>query len=265
MNNVKLTIPLILYNALYFSGLKTFIVTHPPTGLKHLDVSYNALETLPEWLSGCSELRSLFASNNGITFLPDHIFCNQMPYLHTLQLAYNQLPYLPLIQRHLPIEDLFLQNNSLSCLPDNLFKFVPNIKVLNLSNNRLCDIPKPDEELQIEKLFLTANCLTDKSLEKISPYLKHLKILHAAYNGFTTLPDNCALYWTELEELVLSGNRLLRLPENINRLQHLSILRVHSNLLQTVPRLSNLTSLRILDLAHNQLDRIDLTSVTPRI
>lgn len=186
-----------------------------------------------------------------------------MPYLHTLQLAYNQLPYLPLIQRQLPIEDLFLQNNSLSCLPDNLFKFVPNIKVLNLSNNRLCDIPKPDEELQIEKLFLTANCLTDKSLEKISPYLKHLKILHAAYNGFTTLPDNCALYWTELEELVLSGNRLLRLPENINRLQHLSILRVHSNLLQTVPRLSNLTSLRILDLAHNQLDRIDLTSVTP--
>ncbi|KAG5884664.1 hypothetical protein JTB14_033203 [Gonioctena quinquepunctata] len=243
--------------------LKNLTLTHPPTGLRHLDISYNDLETLPDWLSGCKELRSLFASNNSILSLPDHLFCNEMPFLHTLQLAYNQLQYLPFFERNIPIQELFLQNNSLSSLPENFFKFVPNIRVLNLSNNRLCDLPKPDEVSQIEKLFLTANCLNDKSLGRLASFLRNLRTLHAAYNNFTTLPENCASFWTELEELVVSGNKLLRLPEDIDRMKHLSVLRVHSNLLQSIPKLCTLTSLRVLDLAHNQLDRVDLTSLIP--
>lgn len=228
-----------------------------------MDVSYNELESLPEWLSGCRELRSLFASNNNIKSLPDHLFCNEMPYLHTLQLAYNELQTLPMIQRRLPIQELFLQNNSLSTLPENFFKYVYNIKVLNLSNNRLCEIPKPEKCLPLEKLFLTANCLTDKSLERAFQYLRNLKILHVAYNNLTSLPENCASHWTEIEELVVSGNKLVRLPRNIGSLKHLAVLRVHSNLLQNIPELSNLLSLRVLDLAHNQLDRIDLTALIP--
>ncbi|KAH1013515.1 hypothetical protein HUJ04_002499 [Dendroctonus ponderosae] len=243
--------------------LKTFSTTHPPIRLSHLDVSYNDLQTLPDWLSGCNELRSLFASNNSITALPNHIFCNEMPCLQTVQLAYNQLHCLPMIQRRLPIQELFLQNNSLSNLPDNFFQFVRTIKVLNVSNNRLVDIPKPDEMLMLEKLFLTANCLIDKSLEKLAPYLRNIKTLHIAYNNVTSLPHNCARYWSELEELVLSGNKILRLPEDVDQLKHLSVLRVHSNLLQTIPKLSNLIKLRVLDLAHNQLDRVDLTSLIP--
>ncbi|KAJ3653311.1 hypothetical protein Zmor_012570 [Zophobas morio] len=243
--------------------LKHLILAHPPQSLKHLDVCYNELETLPEWLCGCSELRCLFASNNLLTTLPDHLFCNEMPFLHTLQIAYNQLQYLPTIQRRLPIQEMFLQNNSLAALPENFFKFVHCIRVLNLSNNRLCDLPTPDEPLQLEKLFLTANCLIDKSLEKISPYLRNIKILHAAYNSFTALPEDCAMSWTEIEELVFSGNKLLKLPDRIGFLKHLAVLRVHSNLLQSIPKLSNLVCLRVLDLAHNQLDRIDLTSLIP--
>lgn len=245
------------------SGLKKLTVAHAPLGLKHMDVSYNELESLPDWLSGCSELRSLFASNNMLSSLPDHLFCNEMPFLQTLQLAYNNIQYLPAIQRRLLLQDLFLQNNSLSTLPENFFKFVKNIKVLNLSNNRLCDLPKPDEVLQLEKLFITANCLVDRSLEKLCPYLRNLKTLHAAYNSFTALPEHCPLYWSELEELVASGNKLLKLPDNIDRLRHLSVLRVHSNLLQSIPKLSHLLSLRVLDLAHNQLDRIDLSALIP--
>lgn len=170
--------------------------------------------------------------------LPDHLFCNEMPFLHTVQLAYNQLESLPNIQRRLPIQEMFLQNNSLSILPENFFKYIPSIKVLNLSNNRLCDLPQPEDDLHLEKLYITANCLTDKSLEKLVRYLRSLKSLHAAYNNFTSMPESCPQYWTEIEELVFSGNKLLRLPENIGRLKHLSVLRVHSNLLQNIPQLS---------------------------
>ncbi|CAG9826129.1 unnamed protein product [Diabrotica balteata] len=245
------------------NNLKNISVAHPPKGLKHLDISYNELETLPSWLSECNELRSLFASNNNLLYLPENVFLNELPFLHTLQLAYNQLQSLPSISKRLPIQELFMQNNSLSNLPETFFKFFPNIKVLNLSNNRLCDLPKPDEVLQIEKLFLTANCLIDKSLERLAAFLRNIKILHIAYNNFTSLPENCAIFWSELEELVVSGNKLLKLPENIERIKHLSVLRVHSNLLQTAPKLSSLSNLRVLDLAHNQLDRIDLTLLIP--
>ncbi|GJQ83774.1 Phlpp [Trypoxylus dichotomus] len=244
-------------------SITSLTVTHPPVLLKHMDVSYNEMETLPDWLSGCQELRSLFASNNNIKTLPDHLFCNEMPYLHTVQLAYNQIQYIPAIQRKLPIQELFLQNNSLSLLPENFFRAIYNIKVLNVSNNRLCDLPKPLDVLQLEKLFLTANCLNDKALEKISHCLRNLKIFHAAYNNFTAIPENCCMYWGEIEEIVFSGNKLLKLPDNIGALRHLSVLRVHSNLLQTIPKLSSLLALRVLDLAHNQLDRVDLTDLIP--
>ncbi|XP_030746678.1 protein phosphatase PHLPP-like protein isoform X2 [Sitophilus oryzae] len=243
--------------------LKSFTTSQPPLHLSHFDISYNDLESLPDWLSGCSELRSLFASNNALTSLPDHLFCNEMPFLQTVQLAYNQLQSLPMIQRRLPIRELFLQNNSLSSLPENFFKFVSTIKVLNLSNNRLVDLPKPEDVLVLEKLLLTANCLIDKSLDKMTPYLRNIKTLHVAYNNLTSLPEACPNYWTELEELVVSGNKILQIPQHIDQLKHLTVLRVHSNLLQSIPKLSKLLKLRVLDLAHNQLDRVDLTSLIP--
>ncbi|KAF5298424.1 hypothetical protein FQR65_LT01202 [Abscondita terminalis] len=243
--------------------LKNFVVISTPFHLKHIDVSYNNLDELPDWLSSCQELRSLFASNNCIKSLPDHLFCNDMPYLHTLQLAYNQLHNLPTIHRKVPIQELFLQNNSISTLPENFFKCVQNIKVLNISNNRLCELPKPENTLTLEKLFITANCLTDSTLKDLSPYLANLKNLHAAYNNFTMLPEKCGYQWKEIEELVLSGNKLIKLPDSIGHLRHLAVLRVHSNLLQTCPTLSHLSSLRVLDFAHNHLDKVNLTSLIP--
>ncbi|KAL1496936.1 hypothetical protein ABEB36_007984 [Hypothenemus hampei] len=243
--------------------LKFFTTSHPPLRLTHLDISYNELQALPDWLPGCQEIRSIFASNNSITHMPSSFFCNDMPFLQTVQLAYNQLQYLPKIQRCLPIQELFLQNNTLSSLPENFFKFLRSLRVLNVSNNRLVDLPDADERLTLEKCFLTANCLIDSSVEKVAKHLCYLKTLHIAYNNLTSLNEECVVNWTELEELVLSGNKILRLPNNIGQLKHLSVLRVHSNLLQSIPKLSGLMKLRVLDLAHNQLDRIDLNALIP--
>ncbi|KAJ9579369.1 hypothetical protein L9F63_024524 [Diploptera punctata] len=244
--------------------LKKLYVDPSPVNLKHLDVSYNELTSLPDWTANCSQLRALFASHNKLEGLPDHLFCNELSSLQTLQLSYNQLQSLPAVTRHIPLQELFLQSNSLATLPANFFSVSTRLRVLNLSNNRLCELPHGcGHNHQLEKLYLTANCLADQCFNVLSR-LTNLRTLHAAYNSLSHLPESCIALWSELEELVLSGNKLRTLPENIIQLRHLHVLRVHSNRLQTIPSFSKMSSLRVLDLAHNCLDRVNLATLVPQ-
>ncbi|KDR16236.1 protein phosphatase PHLPP-like protein isoform X3 [Zootermopsis nevadensis] len=244
--------------------LQKLHINPPPTHLKHLDVSYNELESLPDWTASCYQLRALFASHNKLQVLPEHLFCSELSSLQTLQLSYNRLQTLPTVIRHIPLQELFLQSNSLATLPANFFIVSTRLRVLNLSNNRLCELPNGCHQgHQLEKLYLTANCLADNSLD-ILGRLANLHTLHAAYNSITTLPESCVAVWTELEELVISGNKLQHLPDNIIHLKHLRVLRIHSNCLQTIPCFAKMTSLKVLDLAHNCLDRVNLATLVPQ-
>jgi len=56
---------------------------------------------------------------------------------------------------------------------------------------------------------------------------------------------SCIAAWSDLEELVLSGNRLQYLPDNVANLRHLRVLRVHSNRLLTCPTFSRTASLKV--------------------
>lgn len=82
---------------------------------------------------------------------------------------------------------------------------------------------------------------------------------------FESFPSarSCVASWPDLEELVLSGNTLRHLPENIVQLRHLRVLRVHSNQLRNSPCFARMSSLKVLDLSHNQLDRVSLATLAP--
>ncbi|XP_049799965.1 protein phosphatase PHLPP-like protein [Schistocerca nitens] len=249
------------------NALHKLTISPPPVHLMHLDVSYNELEMLPNWIPGCNKLRALFASHNKLHSLPEHMFCSDLTSLQTLQLSYNQLSSLPSVIGHLQLQELFLQSNSIAMLPSNFFMALSRLRVLNISNNRLCELPSAlklsdNQVYEMEKLYLTANCLTDNSLEIIAKFI-NLRILHAAYNCLTRLPESCISAWKDLEELILSGNKLQYLPDNITQLEHLRVLRVHSNRLYTSPCFAKMSSLKVLDLAHNQLDRINLATLVP--
>ncbi|XP_024947402.1 PH domain leucine-rich repeat-containing protein phosphatase 2 isoform X2 [Cephus cinctus] len=250
--------------------LKKLIIEPIPTNLEHLDISYNALDALPEWTPDLPVLRALFASHNALTALPDRLL-SQPSRLEVLHLPHNRLQALPPPRRPLNVVHLTLQGNSLTALPMSFFAYTERLKVLNLSNNRLSELPCNDESTKatigegtpcLEKLYLTGNCLTDTALDALAR-LKDLRVLHIAYNTLDTLPESCIASWNDLEELILSGNRLQYLPDNVANLQHLRVLRVHSNRLLTCPTFSKTTSLRILDLAHNQLDRVNLSTLVP--
>lgn len=61
----------------------------------------------------------------------------------------------------------------------------------------------------------------------------------------TSSISSCIASWRDLEELVLSGNRLQYLPDNVANLRHLRVLRVHSNRLLTCPTFNKTASLKV--------------------
>ncbi|XKL61561.1 hypothetical protein PGB90_008618 [Kerria lacca] len=239
--------------------LKTLTISPPPIFLQRLNLSHNELELLPEWLSTCKLLQKVVVSHNRLTELPYDIFCNEESTLITLQLSFNQLTVLPQIMRRVPIEQLYLQNNSLITLPRHFFIASSNLRILNVSKNCLKELPQLiNKNEKLEQLYLTSNALTD-----ITPLLSciNLKKLHIAYNAINALPEGCVSAWSQIEELVISGNSLSQIPENVNSWCRLKIFRSHSNLLVSSPNFSKNRSLKILDLSNNYLEKIDLISL----
>lgn len=246
----------------FISDIRKLHVTPIPANLHHFDVSYNQLTELPDWIGECNQLRTLFANNNNIATLPSNIFNNENGSLFTIQLGYNKLTLLPSMSKFkLPLQELFLQCNKIEELHENFFVACQNLTLLNISNNMLIHFPSVEGlRCQLERLYATNNCLTDRVLEALLSF-KNLKIVHAAYNRFTVFPEIRVNDWSDMEELVLSGNRIIHLPESLTNLKHLRVLRVHSNQLQSVPSLSRIGTLSVLDLAHNQLDKINIVSL----
>ncbi|XP_055544111.1 protein phosphatase PHLPP-like protein [Wyeomyia smithii] len=247
------------------NNLTKISVRATPTNLKHIDISFNCLRELPEWLVGCHQLRTLYANNNQLNVISEHLLNNEHAKIMTLHLAYNNLTsFPPMVKRKLPLQKLYLQCNAIEDLPENFFIACERLTILNISSNKLMTLPIIfGTNCNLERLYATHNSLSDRVLDSLI-CLTRLKILHLGYNLLTTLPETCITCWGELEELVISGNKLRHLPENLTTLHTLRVLRVHSNQLQTVPALAKSTSLRVLDLAHNQLDKINMVSIVSK-
>lgn len=164
----------------------------------------------------------------------------------------------------LPLQELYINGNQIEDLPEFFFAACENLILLNVSSNKLLTLPIMDgNRSQLERLYATNNMLNDRVLDTLVN-LTSLRILHLSYNRLTTFPESCISNWPELEELNISGNKLQHLPDNLSNLRNLRVLRVHSNQLQSTPVLSRINSLRVLDLAHNQLDKINLTVLVPK-
>ena len=91
----------------------------------------------------------------------------------------------------------------------------------------------------------------------------HLSCRNHAWLGLAitnTIPffRRCLTAWKHLEELILCGNRIRSLPSKLSLLPNLRVLRVHSNQLENVPNLTKLSTLKVVDLSHNNLRKINL-------
>ncbi|XP_042240676.1 uncharacterized protein LOC121878485 [Homarus americanus] len=254
-----------------------------------VDVSHNQVTSLPAFLTSghLRRLHTLSAHHNHLTVFPipqratvDHLKDSGCAYnSHNPAKVPDRLTHhthnLHEEPRLCSLEVLFLHHNKLTTLPLNLFSWLNRLRVLNVSANQLSVLPgavegrgsrgaphmcgddaaSPKVTLSLQELYAAANKLRD-----LTPlqHCRALRILHAPYNRINSLQDRLVWSWELLEELVLSGNQLTAVPAGVSRLRRLRVLKVHSNPLQSLPRLAHLSALKVVDASHCQLGRIEL-------
>ncbi|XP_043644712.1 protein phosphatase PHLPP-like protein [Drosophila teissieri] len=241
--------------------------THPvPLKLQRIDISHNNFSELPNWVGACASLTSLDASHNRLNTVAGLLRNYRITDLVSLDLAYNDLKHLDQIPEGFSsIRSLLLQSNELPNLPDNFFAVThARLETLNVSCNKLSTLPRYEQNnhAALVNLSLAGNHLNDSIFEPLHNAAK-LRVLHLAYNRIGVLPAACVRNWPELEILVLSGNMLQQLPEEVATLGQLRVLRCCNNLLLCTPQLAKLAMLKVLDLSHNHLDRVNLLALVP--
>lgn len=181
--------------------------------LEVLDVSNNALHTLPEGLSRLSKLHTLFASNNQFTKLPSVV--GRLPALDTMGFKANQIAEVPAASLAPTLRWLILTDNRIATLPATLTDCI-RLQKLMLSGNHLSQLPRGMGRLQrLELLRLSANRFEhiDQALPDDLLALPQLAWLAHAGNPFSaareqharTLAGARAIPWANLQVQDLLG------------------------------------------------------------
>lgn len=252
--------------------------------LRRVDLSFNALVSLPESIGQLRELQDLAVRENALVTLPSTF--GDLSSLVMLNCEHNQLEKLPraaFSERMTAMETLVLSRNKLHDLPETI-GLVTNMRLLKVSNNRLTSVPMELGALvNLTMLDLSWNALdhlpeelgclaalrhcdlSHNQLQHLPSSIvlwKKLRLLSCSDNRLTCplTPSLCNL--RELEYLDLSRNTLRALDACVYELENLEVLNVSSNKLTLLPREmgsgSNCRRLRKLDLYRNKLSALPL-------
>ncbi len=152
------------------------------------------------------------------------------------------------------IKQLTLSEN-LTTFPEEIFLLADNLEVLDLSNNRLMDLPDDLWRLhQLKILFASNNqfrhvpegvgrCagltmigFKHNHIEEVSETClpPNVRWLILTDNRIQRLPENLGSLKL-MEKLALAGNRLEVLPESMGQLRQLGLLRISANALAAFP------------------------------
>ncbi|XP_019740645.1 PH domain leucine-rich repeat-containing protein phosphatase 1-like [Hippocampus comes] len=235
-----------------------------PEYLTALDLSWNKLGVVPDWVCESTRLEHLDISHNSVTELPTQLLSNEN--LRKLLAGWNALGQLGESPDASQLQVLDLQHNLLNELPDNLFIKAQNLRYLNASANKLESLPaaslSDDTSSSLEELYVTNNSLTDKCVPLLTGH-GHLRVLHLSYNQLQTFTASKLAQLEHLEELDLSGNRLRSVPTTILNCQCLQTLSAHSNCIATFPEVLQLPEIKCIDLSCNELTEITLPESLP--
>jgi hypothetical protein len=181
--------------------------------LEVLDVSGNALGSLPDGLARLARLHTLFASGNRFTALPPVL--GRLPALDTMGFKANQIADVPAEALAPTLRWLILTDNRIAALPSTLTDCT-RLQKLMLAGNRLTRLPPGIGRLQrLELLRLSANAFerVDHALTDELLALPQLAWLAHAGNPFSAAREQAAqatatvtpIAWHELRLQALLG------------------------------------------------------------
>ena len=174
-------------------------------------------------------------------------------HVEEIYLKENFLEELPnQLHKSLPLlSNMYLHRNNMVRLPEDL-GYMQNLTVLDLSKNHLKGVPKSIKDLQaLKTLDLSHNHLTelDENIFKITS----IEYLVAVGNQIHILPNSVANL-TNLFGLYLSRNQIVTIPESLHNCRNIHELYLDHNLLTHIPsKLTMLPALSMLSLSSNQL------------
>ncbi|XP_018053036.1 PREDICTED: chaoptin [Atta colombica] len=217
-----------------------------------VNVSHNEISRL--WVNSTS-----FISSSGVSG-------NVQSNIKVLDLSYNNISditkyYFKPVEYSLT--HLYLSNNQLRNITQDVFGNMPHLQWLDLRHNGLIEIYfdclKNTNNLQV--LFFSWNEITDIPAETLRS-LKKLRIVDLSHNKLRTLPDNMFTD-SDIESLDLSHNQFTRLPVksmSVTSTANLANLDMSWNILSgihTTDTIFRLRGLVWLDLSYNRLVRLD--------
>ncbi|KAI1889934.1 hypothetical protein AGOR_G00168020 [Albula goreensis] len=244
--------------------LTTVNIYPVPNHLTHMDLSWNLLEYLPDWVCDTRKIEVLDITHNLLSVLPPRLLSSLS--LRKLLVGNNRLERLPDLLDHIPLEALDLQHNKLGMLPESLFCRALNLRYLNVSANSLESLPpssQSEENLStLQELYLTGNNLNENCAALLVGH-QNLRVLHMAYNQLQSFPASKLSKLELLEELNLSGNKLKTIPSTVSSCKKLHTLIAHSNHISVFPDILNLPEIKLVDLSCNNLTEILLPDSLP--
>ncbi|KFY13719.1 hypothetical protein V492_03077, partial [Pseudogymnoascus sp. VKM F-4246] len=196
-------------------------------GLVDLDMSFNAVDKLPNAIGRLTNLERFVITNNRLSgSLPDTF--SQLCNLKEVDVRYNALSSIDVIAALPMVEQISADHNSVSVFEGSFDK----IRILRLNSN-------PVTRFEIKNAVPTLTTLV----------LSNAKLAHIADGSFERMPN--------LVKLVLDKNHFVSLPRHIGKLRNLEHFSIARNALSSLPQeIGCLTELRIFDVSQNNLKKL---------
>lgn len=222
--------------------------------LRRLDLSFNALSSLPASCGQLTQIQELDLRENEFVSFPTPV-C-ELATLVALDCRRNQIENLPVAcGQMVALETLRLAHNAIQELPPTV-GLLTALRMLNVSNNRIASVPlELGALIHLRELNLSWNQI--ESLPEELGCLAALETLDVSHNRFEQLPDSIAM-WQNLHRLSCSDNRFANpLTPSIRSLQALQYLDLSKNRLTVLEScVYELESLEVLNLNGNRIERL---------
>ena len=212
------------------------------SGLKHLYLDQNLVTSLPGGLfCDLTSLLDLDLGHNRLTSLPADLL-HHLPHLSLLLLRHNPGLFLssPLppgfLRNNTNLREFTARNTDIRELPQDLFRNTQKLEVINLGQNSMATLPDTlfqglttlyelhldqnnlttdalaklflNDLTSLETIKLHNNALTSPVIPILTPLKRSLWKINLKNNLLTTFENGWAKYFSELEKLDLSKNKI---------------------------------------------------------